>query len=764
MPKLVKTTVNVEGRVSEKYAVIEGSDLDAWGQNEELGIVGYPAPRVDGAARVNGEARYTYDVQLSGMTYAQLLRAPHAHARVTRIDVSRAKTIPGVITVMTFEDAPEIKLNQNLPRLLSGEVRFAGQPIAVIVATDPYIAADARRVIEVEYERLPFVVDPEAALQPDAVSVDSHYAGNVRGKPSVTTRGDVAAGFAEADVIVELTARTPTAMHNALETHGCVAHWEGDQLTIYESTQHVFGVREFVSKKLGLPMSKVRAVGTYMGGGFGAKFPGGAYTLIAATVAKRIRRPVHLMYDREGENLEAGNRGRTVQHVKLGAQHDGTLTAIEFNGLTEGGASMSWVPMLAGPYAMMYRCANVRTETKGVLTHLGPMAAFRAPGFVEGMVGLELAMDELAAKLGLDPLELRHRNIPDTDQLDDKPFSSFPLAECYTRGAAAIGWERRAQQEFHQNGRYRRGIGMSSQIWWGGGGPPAYAEMLLNSDGTATVMTGTQDLGTGTRTILAQVAAEELGLPLSDVNVTIGDTMQGPFGPASGGSVTTGSMTPAVRSAADDLRNALCDIVAQMQDVPESEIEIRGGMIYRRDEALLSVKDLMRKLGDVMLTGRGSRGPNPDEVSVVTSGAQFVEVEVDIVTGQVRVLKVVAAHDSGRIINPQTFNSQIYGGIIQGLGLALTEERVVDAQRGTVLNPNLEWYKLPTIADVPKIENLLIDIPDVKANSTGAKGAGEPGIIPTAAAIANAVANALGVRITELPLTPARVLEALEQA
>jgi xanthine dehydrogenase YagR molybdenum-binding subunit len=417
-----------------------------------------------------------------------------------------------------------------------------------------------------------------------------------------------------------------------------------------------------------------------------------------------------------------------------------------------------WIPMLDGPAAMQYRCPNFRSEVTGVFTNLGPMAAFRAPGFVEGTVGLEAAMDELAAQLGMDPLDLRRRNIPDTDQLEEKPFSLFPIDECYTRGAAAIGWERR-NRDSRQNGRYRRGIGVASQIWWGGGGPPAYAEALLNSDGTATIMTGTQDLGTGTRTILAQVAAEELGLPLDQITVTIGDTLQGPFGPGSGGSITTGSMTPAVREAAHHLRSNVCDIVAQMREIPQDEIEIRGGEIYRRDERLMSVRDLMRKLGDVMLTGKGSRGPNPDDLSVVTSGAQFAEVEVDTVTGRVRVVKI----DSGRIMNPQTFNSQIYGGIIQGLGYALTEQRVVDTERGAVLNPDLEWYKIPTIADVPPIENILIDIPDTKANSTGAKGAGEPGIIPTAAAITNAVADALGVRITELPITPARVLEALEK-
>jgi xanthine dehydrogenase YagR molybdenum-binding subunit len=535
-------------------------------------------------------------------------------------------------------------------------------------------------------------------------------------------------------------------------------------LTLYESTQHVYGVRTFAAEKLGLPLSKVRAIGTYMGGGFGAKFPGGTYTLIAGELARRARRPVHLMYDREGENLETGYRGASVQHIRMGAKRDGTLVAIQVQAVTELGVYGNEIPGITGPYKMMYACPNVRTATTGAHTNVGPSAAFRAPGFVEGTVGLEVGLDALARKLGIDRLELRRRNIPDRDQNEDKPFSSFPIAECYRRGAEAIGWSSRSSQSDgagRANGRYRRGLGMASQIWWGGGGPPAYAEMQLNGDGTATVITGVQDLGTGARTIMAQVAAEELGVSLDQVSVVIGDTHAAPFGPGSGGSITTGSMTPAVRQAAQDLRGQICSLAAQLEDIPEAEIEVRGGTVYRRDDAIISVADLIGKFGDVMLRGKGSRGPNPEDVSVVTSGAQFAEVEVDTVTGRVRVVKIVAAHDSGRIINPQTFTSQIQGGVIQGLGFALVEDRVIDHRFGTVMNPNLEWYKVPTIADVPEIVNLLIDIPDPRANNIGAKGAGEPGIIPTAAAIANAVADAIGVPIFDLPLTPAKVLAAL---
>ena len=764
MPKLVKSEVNVEGRISVQYAVVEGPDLEPWGENEELAIVGQPAPRIDGPARVSGGARYTYDVILPGMLWAGIVRSPHPHARVVRIDTAAAEALPGVVEIMTADNMPDIKVRGGKQGLLTQEPRFKGEPIVAVAASDPDVLHDALKLIKVEYEELPFVSQYEAALESDAPQVSAK--GNIHGgKPREESRGDVGKALAEADATVELTVRTPSAAHNALETHGCVAQWEGEQLNIYESTQHVYGVRTFAAEKLGVPVSKVRALGEYMGGGFGAKFPGGAYTIIAAELAKRAQRPVHLMYDREGENLETGYRGASVQQIRMGAKADGTLTAIDLRVVSELGAYASWTPFVAGPYNMMYACPNVRTHTIGAYTHVGPFAAFRAPGFVEGAVGLEAAMDVLARKLGMDPLELRRRNIPTTDQAEEKPFSLFPLEECYRRAAEAIGWSTRGtSQGAGQNGRYRRGMGMASQIWWGGGGPPAYAEMRLNSDGTATVVTGIQDLGTGSRTIMGQVAAEEVGLPLEQVGVVVGDTLAAPFGPGSGGSITTGSITPAVRQAAKDLRDQICSLVAQMEEIPEAEIEVRGGTVYRRDDPVMSVAEMMGKLGDVMLTGKGSRGPNAEDVSVITSGVQFAEVEVDTVTGRVRVIKIVAAHDCGRILNPQTYTSQIEGGIIQGLGYALTEDRVIDHRFGTVLNPNLEWYKVPTTADIPEIVNLLIDIPDVRANTTGAKGAGEPGIIPTAAAIANAVADAIGTPIHQLPITPARVLEALDAA
>lgn len=758
MPKLVKTTVEMEGRTFEEYALVDDTTLPNWEADEELGIVGYPASRVDGADRVSGEARYTYDVRLPGMAYTALVTCPHPHARLVRIDSELASKMPGVLGVLTrLEAGGQVK--GGIRAQLGEELRFAGEIVAIVAATDPDIAADAAGLITVEYDVLPFVLDLEAALSDGAPKV--HSAGNVfNGKPSVDIRGDVGAGFAEADVIIEQTYHVPSQVHSCLEPHGSVAHWEGETLTIYESTQHVFGVRNAVARWLDMPQSNVRAVCAYMGGGFGSKGGATITSLYAALLARKIRRPVQLMYDRTTEQIAGGNRSRASMHVKLGAKRDGTLTAMEMHAIGDVGAYGSWLPSFSKPGLMMYRCPSALAETTGVFTNTATFEAFRAPGFVEGTFAIDSAMDELAAELGMDALELRRKNSADHDQTSDSAFSNYPIEECYRQGAQNIGWGKQPSS----SGRFRRGIGMASQIWWGGGGPPAYATVDINSDGTATLRTGTQDIGTGTKTVLTQVCAEELGFSLSAVRTLLGDSGSGQFAPVSGGSMTVPSMTPAVRAAALNARTQLLDVAAQFLDIDGTGLEIRDGVIYNGNERKIAVREMLRKLGDVMITGTGSRGPNPDNTTIITSGAQFVEVEVDTVTGRVRVVRVVAAHDCGRIINPLTFRSQMEGGIVQAIGYALTEQRLMDERSGLQLNANLGDYKLPTIADIPPIDVLRIDIPDLVANPVGAKGAGEPPIIPTAAAIANAVYNAVGVRIRDLPITPDKVLSALDTA
>jgi xanthine dehydrogenase YagR molybdenum-binding subunit len=450
--------------------------------------------------------------------------------------------------------------------------------------------------------------------------------------------------------------------------------------------------------------------------------------------------------------------------VHLGAQQDGTLTFIEHESWVVTGAFGGSGSIIGGPTKDLYACPNVRTVVWAVRANTDADRAFRAPGYVEGTFALEGAMDALAEELGLDPLELRLKNYAETSPARGIPYTSKGLREAYETGAERLGWARR--EERRQDGPWRRGWGMASQIWGGGGGPPANAIVKLLPDATAEVLVGVQDIGTGTRTILAQVAAEELGLSLDAVRVVIGDTLGTPFGPGSGGSVTLASTAPAVREAAHDAKRQFLDLAAYMLDVPdaaEQDFSVVDGEIQYLPipDRRISCRKVAAKMGDYMIVGRGARGLNPDGKAINTFGVQFAEVEVNEKTGQVRVIKVVAAHDIGRVVNPLTAASQVYGGVLMGLGFGMTEERVLDAKTGLQLTSNLEDYKVPVVTDVPEIDVVFVDLVDPEANSVGSKGLGEPPIIPTPAAIGNAVADAIGVRIVDLPITPDLVLQAL---
>ncbi len=756
MPKVIKTKTEFEGRTLEEYVVVEGEGLEPWEPHAPLKFVGKGISRIDGPERATGKALYTCDVQLPGMLYGKILRSPHPHAKIKKIDTHRAEKLPGVRAVLSSHNTPKISFRRQT-FLFDEIVRYVGDEVACVIADSEEIAQDALELIEVEYEPLPFVLDPEEALQPDAPKV--HSWGNLlNGEPEVYERGDLNRGWAEAHVIVEGTFRTQCALHNCMEPHGSVALWEGDTLTVWDSTQHIFGVREGLARLLGLPLHKVRVIKKYMGGGFGSKNNLGKYTVIAALGAKVTGRPVKIILDRHEENLAAGNRPSSVQHLKIGAKHDGTLTALELKALVAAGAYCLWPPSLGGPARELYLCPNVKTAQYTVFTNTGPLSAFRAPGYVEGTFALESLMDELAKKLALDPLELRLKNYAEFDQTTGRPYSTKGLRECYERGAKLFGWPKRPES----SGRFRRGFGMASQIWSGNGMPPAYALVKINPDGSATVITGTQDIGTGTKTVLAQIAAEELGFPMEKISVEIGDTQTGLYAPLSAGSMTVASVGPAVRMAAHDARQQLLEVAAQVLEVPRESLTISDGRL--KSPALkepITVQEVLKNLENFMIIGRGAREPNPQDVTVNTFGAQFAEVTVDPETGAVKVERIVALHDSGRVINPLTLSSQVEGGIIQGLGYALYEQRVMDRNTGIVVNGNLEHYKIPTVLDVPEILCDMIDRPDLRANNLGAKGVGEPPIIPTAAAIANAVADALGVRIFELPITRDRVLKAL---
>ena len=739
LARLIKSEKEVEGRYEEVWTLVEEDALEQWPAGT-LDVVGRDAPRLDGYEKARGEARYTGDVRLPGLLDAALLRSPYAHARVQRIDPTAAAEAPGVLGVVGPGEIDGV-----------GPVAdFEGKPVAAVAAATLAQAQAAVELIAVEWEELEPLLDP-----PEAVARGSLIA------PSNTyERGNFEQGLAQADAVVEGAYTTQTLNHSPLETHQCVCEWRGDSLDVYISTQYIWGIRNDVAEALGVPPDKVRVICEFMGGGFGAKNGAGSYVHLTAELARRTGRPVRCRLSRREESVVGGNRNATRQRVTAAARADGTLTALGGEFTCALGAA-GWLPPTAGPMQLLYACENVRTVEYGAKLNLPPMAAFRAPGFVEGTWSLECLLDKLAAQLGIDPLELRKLNHTDTDAMDGRQFSSKHLLECYRR--AEPHWERRHEVRARSDEIWKRGIGMASQTWYGGGGPPSYAWVRLGSDGRANVITAMQDIGTGTRTAMAMIAAEELGLPLNRVEVQIGDSARGPFASISGGSSTLPSMGPAVRSAAADARQKVLELAAQRFERDESTLSLAAGAIVCADGASWPLEEITGLLDDGQLLGTGARGPNPTGMRVLTFGIQLAEVAVDVGTGEVRVEKVVAIHDVGRVINPLGARSQVEGGIIQALGHTFSEQRLDDPSTGVVLTKTLDAYKLPTIADVPEIVCEFVDEPDAHLTNLGSKGLGEPPIVPTAAAIGNAIRDATGADVTSLPITREEVLRALRE-
>ena len=740
MARLIKSEKEVEGRYEEVWTLVEEDALVQWpaGPGD---VVGRDAPRLDGLAKARGEARYTGDIRLPGLLHAAVLRSPHARCRVSRIDRAAASAAPGVLAVIGPGEVDGV----------DKEADFEGSAVAAVVAETFDQAEAAVRLIDVEWEELEPLLDADEAVRRGSLIEETrHY-----------ERGDYDRGIGESEAVVEAEYSTQTVNHNPLETHQCVCEWRGDGIDVYISTQYIWGIRAEVAEALGLAQDKVRVVCEFMGGGFGAKNSLRNYVLLAAELAKRSGRPVRCALSRRQENLVSGNRNATRQRVTAGARSDGTLTVLGGEFTCALGWS-GWMPPTAGPMQLLYACENVRTVEHGAKLNLPPMAAFRAPGFVEGTWSLECLLDKLAAQLGVDPLELRKINYAHADAMDGRPFSSKGLMECYRR--AEPHWERRHEVRARSDEVWKRGMGMASQIWYGGGGPPSYAWVRLGSDGRANVVTAMQDVGTGTRTAMAMIAAEELGLTLDQVEVQIGDSARGPYASLSAGSSTLPSMGPAVRSAAADAARQVLELAAQRFEREEHLLSLKGGQIVSSDGGSWPIGEITGLLDSGQILGKGARGPNPTGMRVLTFGIQLAEVAVDVGTGEVVVERVTAIHDVGRVINPLGARSQIEGGIIQALGHTFSEARLDDPTTGRILTRTFDSYKVPTIADVPEIVCDLIDEPDAHLTNLGSKGLGEPPIVPTAAAIANAIRDATGADVTSLPITREEILAALARA
>ena len=761
--KYVKSAIFIEEDFDEKLAEVPVNPKGPWPVNDKLKIIGKSVSRIDGYDKVSGTALYTFDINLPRMAHARILRSSIPHGKIKNIDTSKAEDLPGVLGILSSKNAPDIQWFKT-SSLFDKHVRYEGDEVACVVAESEAIALRAMKMIRVDYEDLPFTVDAKEAMAANAPKIYDN--GNIEGgKPFEYARGNVDDAFAQADAIVEETFDTQVAIHNPTEVHCSVVNWDGDDLTVWDSTQAIYGVRDTVAETLKMPASKVRVIKKYMGGGFGSKLDAGKYTVMAAILARQIGRPIKIVVDRKEMNLAVGNRPDSVQRLKLAAKNDGTLTAISHYsygaiGGYEGGAECSW------PARQLYKCDNVKVEEYNVFTNTGPTRPFRAPGYPQGIFALDSAMDMLAEKIGMDPLEFRIKNNAEKHPMWNAPYTSKLLLEAYEQGAKAFGWKKRNKIPGSDQGSIKKGMGMASQIWWGGGGPPAHAVLKLNRDGSARVLAGTQDIGTGTYTFMAMVVGEVLGIPMDKIEVILGDTAVGPYCPVSGGSLTAPSVSPAVRDAAENMKIKLIKAAAAQLELDEKNLVYVSGIISdkQNSEKKISIPDLMDKMNEQTITTTGSREANPEGYITQTFGAQFAEVEVDTMTGKIKVNRIVAAHDIGRVLNRKTMENQFHGGIMQGLSYALLEERVVDPNTGKVVTTNLHDYKMPIIADTPEIEVIIVSEADPMNSSTGVKGCGEPAIVPTAGAIANAVYNAIGVRIKSLPMTPDKVLMALNQS
>lgn len=774
---IVGETMN---RVDRK---VPSTEPPEWPANSELQIIGKSVPRMDAFEKVTGQARYTFDVQLPGMLHARTLNSTVPHARIKSIDTSRAESYPGVRAVHVLEKMssiaqlrdPSIEAHERYPI-----VRFTGQPIAAVAATSARAAEAALKLIRVEYETLPHVTEMEDAMLGDAPAVfpgpteqaasaggggapkGLPQKGNLRGPNTAGSRGDIDTGFRQADVIVEGEYRTSVQTHVPMETHGLVADWRDDGLTLYASTQHVLSVRDEAADVFGLPKEKIRVISDFTGGGFGAKYGIGNYGTLAIHLSRKAGAPVRLVLDRREEHVSVGNRPNSLQRLKVGAKSDGTLTAIQLRSFGSGGVAAG--ASVGFCHHSMYPCPNVSIEHFDVFTNAGPCAAFRGPGQTQGIFAWEQTIDALAETLRMDPLALREKI--DTRDADDVRARAAERRI----GAEKFEWSRR-RPAGSDSSPVKRGLGMAQSMWPYIVNRYATCEVRIRGDGRVDAFCGTQDIGTGTRTVFAQVIAEELGLRAEDVNTHIGDT-QYPPGPPSGGSRVTSSLTPAARNAAYAAARDIATRVAPLLGTAPEHIVFRGGRVYVRDDPAksLSFVEALRRAGVESLVHRADRpddyegyARNAGDLNISRhsiGGVQFAEVVVDTETGVVRVERIVAVHDCGRPINPKLIESQIVGGVIQGVSYALYEERRLDGATGVQLNANIDQYKIVGSRETPRIEAHIIEQIG-RQSSTDARGVAEPANVATAAAIANAFYNATGRRIYTLPMTPANVLAAL---
>ena len=739
-----------------------------------MNTIGAPINRVDAWAKVSGGAHYAAEHPVGNLVHAVLVTSTVPSGRVLRIEEGAAHDVPGVLLVMTPQNAMRLPqetkdgkiqppVGRRLTLLQEDDVYYNNQPIAVVVADTIEHARDAAARLRVEYELKPAVLGFEQAKQ------SLHPPEKVMAEDTDTHRGDVDAGFAAGSVRVDAMYTTPIEHHNPLETHATIAVWsndgDGDKLTIHDSTQYMKGVQRIVSSVFGIPPENVTAHCPYTGGGFGSKGSAWSHVVLTAMAAKQVGRPVKLSLDRHDMFGPVGQRPNTEQHVRLAATPDGKLTATTHDTIAYTSMLENWIEPCGIATRMLYDVPNQRTTHRLASMNLGTPTFMRAPGEATGTFALESSMDELSYALGVDPLALRLTNYAERDLGKDLPWSSKSLRQCYEIGAERFGWkDRNPQPRSMREGTTRVGWGTATATY-PTNRSAGECSATFRPDGTAVFRSATQDLGTGTYTVMTQVAADALGLPVERVRFELGNSSL-PEAPVSGGSTTVASVAPAVRAAGHALRLKLVGIAAADEASPLFGARVDAVGFEQGDVYLLAdagkrepmAAIVSRHGGPVEVMARTEPGDEKTKVSMHAFGAVFVEVAVDEDLGEIRVRRVVGAYGVGKLMNEKTAHSQLMGGIVWGIGLALMEETVIDPRNGRAVNGNLAEYHVPTNADVRRIDVQFVDEDDPYVNPLGAKGIGEIGITGVGAAIANAVYHATGKRVRDLPVTLDKIL------
>ena len=696
-----------------------------------LQTVGHPTSRIDAEKRVTGAATYTGDLRLPGMLYARVLRSPHPHARIRHIDLARAQALPGVKAILTRENCDVIWASgdmRNKRYLFNNPVRFAGDAVAAVAAIDRHTAEQATRLIEVDFETLPFVLDPEDALQPGAPEIQpgGNLSPTARGarEPETYRRGDIDQGLGAADRVFEDHYTSPHINNAQLEPRVAIAQWEADRLTVFTPTQGISNCHTEIARDLELPPEKVRVICQFMGGGFGNKNQDHDFELMAALLAKSAGAPVKLEFTRKEDFLSVHGRWPTKQYYKVGVRNDGTLTAIQLRGYSGMGPYRKGTGGIAG--IDIYQCPNVERMVYPTYTNKAVAANLRGPDYPQGVFGIESLMDDIAYALKMDPVEFRLKNMTRKFQ-DQLPYTSNGLEDCIRRGAEAFEWKKRWHAPNEGSGPLKRGVGMAMGSFASALGRSS-AVIELDSSGIYHLHVGVTDIGTAAKTTMALIAAEELGVPLEKIDVIWGDTARCPYSVGESGSRTTTHTGWAVIEAAKDLKRQIAE-----KGLPQA---------------------------NAILTAAANTNPSLSGVARFSFVAHFAEVEVDTELGHVRLTKYVAAHDSGRVVNPLTAESQVKGGVTMGIGMALHEELLYDRASGLALNTGYYGARIMTHRDTPEVDVVWVQTED-PYGPYGAKTLGEPTIIPSPAAVANAIYNAIGKRVKDLPITRDKILGVL---